>query len=43
MGPRWKSVRKERLIGRGKGYECIGRDRALNCGSVDGYDEECCE
>ena len=38
----WEAIGKEGLVGRGKRYKIVGRDGALNCGSVDRDNEERC-
>ena len=38
----WEPIGKEGLVGYGKRYKIVGRDGALNCGSVDRYNEERC-
>ena len=43
MLPRWESVWEKRFVGCGKGYEAVGFDCILDCGRVDGYNEERCE
>lgn len=39
----WKSVWEKSFVGRGKGYQAVRLDGALNRGRVDRYNEERCE
>lgn len=43
MFPCWESVWKKGFVRRGKGYQAVRLDGALNLGRVDRYNEERCE